>query len=573
MNRRRVFLVTALIVLNAQTWAADFDRRTFLAAVKDRIKAEPKLMTLGSVYDPILEINSYPIKTEGWQKDLMTIPGISLPSLGQNATFGVALAYLASQELGMPFSGRRTDALIILEGVDEAHLSVVIHGGLNSFGNNLLPTVFDDKKRCSFQGFFRYVPAETQFANSICNDLKRVVSEARSDFNIGHIFTSQDSPPQGRRNADPGPNGRGIGGQYTASGFQGTSAEATARLERLNKEKSDLLVALGEFGEVPTLQSTTDVRTGNRRLTYARSATGQDEITDKANANSAEVEKQLPILRDELKKRRIEYAKQAVQKAGTQLASAYSPRGTPLASRLDDLKTRSSQLNVEIGGVTNDDDVARVYQTAKLLNAASGALAQTAATRLKAEKAVASAKLEVEKSAKWSGDDTVASAVKSTTQTVIQVVAKLQNNDPSDEPQISALADRLTKAEQTVKSATQQVAVLSSGIGKRVNEGCTAWAKRRGMITSAPVRVFKGDATNQAADLAANMGTHLCRCMTTQIVGDREITDEAKLEIARQFETRDRMDNQALAVVVAASSVKCQAQLMDEVSGGDRGRR
>ena len=88
------------------------------------------------------------------------------------------------------------------------------------------------------------------------------------------------------------------------------------------------------------------------------------------------------------------------------------------------------------------------------------------------------------------------------------------------------------------------------------------------MITSAPVRFFKDDATNQAADLATNMGTHLCRCMTVEIAGDTEITDQAKLEIARQFETRDRMDNQALAVVVGASFIKCQAQITDELSGG-----
>jgi hypothetical protein len=162
MIRRTGFLGTAFIALSPQTWAAEFDRPAFLAAVKERFKSETRLMNLGSVYDPILRIESYPAKTEGWQKDLIRIPGLSLPPIGDNATFGIALAHLASRELGIPFSSRRGDALVDLVGRDDAHLSVEIDTRLTSFGNILLQAVFDEKHPCTIQyALFR----GTQFLN------------------------------------------------------------------------------------------------------------------------------------------------------------------------------------------------------------------------------------------------------------------------------------------------------------------------------------------------------------------------------------------------------------------------
>jgi len=163
-------------------------------------------------------------------------------------------------------------------------------------------------------------------------------------------------------------------------------------------------------------------------------------------------------------------------------------------------------------------------------------------------------------------DSFAAPASKETNQSIAPLAAALETNDPKDERQLATLTDRLAGSAQRLKSANQQVAVLSSAPGKRVYQGCVAWAKRKGMGVSAPIKIFKDDATNQAADMAANMGTYLCRCMATDIGIDQEITDEAKFEIARQFETRDRMDNQALAVIVGRAAVKCQAQAADDIA-------
>jgi hypothetical protein len=59
-------------------------------------------------------------------------------------------------------------------------------------------------------------------------------------------------------------------------------------------------------------------------------------------------------------------------------------------------------------------------------------------------------------------------------------------------------------------------------------------------------------------------GNSCAVCMATEISGDKEITDEAKLEIAHQFETTDRMNNQQLALVVGVASAKCQTQAMGQ---------
>jgi hypothetical protein len=126
------------------------------------------------------------------------------------------------------------------------------------------------------------------------------------------------------------------------------------------------------------------------------------------------------------------------------------------------------------------------------------------ATEQRAEKVMESAKTAVGQ-AQRSGDNTVAPAVKEVSQAMDQLSALIKKNDPKDEHQVSALADRVAKAEQTLKSATRQATVLSSSTGKRVYQGCVAWAQRKGFAS--PVRVFKDDATNNAA----NQGEQLCR--------------------------------------------------------------
>ena len=250
-----------------------------------------------------------------------------------------------------------------------------------------------------------------------------------------------------------------------------------------------------------------------------------------------------------------------------QVASAQKPLELALAGEnADEIKSKTQAL------VAVNRDLDQYIQDAKAAAEKKRQQENQArvfvATKQRAEKAIGSATAAVTGAAKYSGDKEIATASRSTAQTMNELSAKARTADPRDEPQISKLTERLGAEQSRLSAMTRQTVVLNSSLGRRVYEGCSGWAKRKGMITSAPVRFFKDDATNQAADLATNMGTHLCRCMTVEIAGDTEITDQAKLEIARQFETRDRMDNQALAVVVGGSFIKCQAQITDELSGG-----
>lgn len=190
MIRRSVLLVV-MIAAGVQAWAATFDRQAFLAAVKERIKAEPRLMELRSANDPLLIVKSDSLTTEGWQKDLASITGLSLPSIGQNATFGVALAYVTSEELSIQLASPGSRSLIWLQGDGRGqNVSVVLNDG--NFGTVLLRAVFDQRS-CSIQpsdltAWTRITP---QFANSICKDLKQVVADARSEFKDQQLLASE----------------------------------------------------------------------------------------------------------------------------------------------------------------------------------------------------------------------------------------------------------------------------------------------------------------------------------------------------------------------------------------------
>lgn len=185
MIRRTPILIAALLGFIAQTWAADFDRQAFLAAVKERFKSEPALMELRSPYDSTLRIESFPAKTVGWQKDL-----ISIPSLGQNVSFGVALAYLASQELGLPFSSRSGAAVVNID----ANQTIASLNQVPAWGNVLLQTVFDEKSSCAIdRNVFRNTQADLEFANSLCRDLKQILSDARSEFKDQQLLSEKEA--------------------------------------------------------------------------------------------------------------------------------------------------------------------------------------------------------------------------------------------------------------------------------------------------------------------------------------------------------------------------------------------
>jgi uncharacterized protein len=113
----------------------------------------------------------------------------------------------------------------------------------------------------------------------------------------------------------------------------------------------------------------------------------------------------------------------------------------------------------------------------------------------------------------------------------------------------------------------RQKSVMSTATGRRVYDGCYAWAKRGGLIAGTQVRVFKDEATSRAAELASNPGEPFCRCVVAEIVGDNAIANAAKLEIGHQLETEDKADNQPLAVAAGVAFEKCQIKVMNEIRG------
>jgi hypothetical protein len=550
-------VLSALLGISGSVCAADFNRADFLAAFKARLQAEPALAA-SRPYAAGLRIETYVAKTQGWQKDFATIPSLQLPGVESNATFGLALAYVASRELGLPYSSSRGDALVLLVGVRVGNPSVEVDTRPASFGNILLREVFDPARNCAFQyPVYSGTAAEFEFGTSLCRDMKQVLAEVKG------------SAPEGAGRPATAPRGRGMGGQYTSGGFVGDSAQATTKLDQLNKEKTQLIGAISEFGPPPEMTATTDTRPSSKKTLYVRSRDGQAEIEQRANANSAEVERQVPVLRAELQKRRIEFARQSAQKGGVQVASAEfgsAPAGSPWARAVADARESAKRLGSVAAAAASEDDALQAYRTAKDLNAACASLDRYIGTRQRAAKAIEAAKGELATPAARSADAVVGLNAKETNQALSKVTAAIQTNDPSSEPELATAATSLTKATGYLRAAGLEVATLDTSIGKSVYQGCSAWAKRKGLATSTPVRVFKNDTTNLAADRAANPGLYLCRCMSTQIARDQEITDDAKLEIGRQFATRDRIDNQALALIVGAAGVKCQASMVEDIA-------
>jgi hypothetical protein len=189
-----ILFLIILAAIGTPTCAATFDRQAFLAAVKDRFESEPALMDLRSPSDPILQVEPFAQKTTGWQANFMRIPGMRLPVTGQSATFGVALAYLASQEIGISLSSGRGDALLVVDDGTLYHRppSVTLQGIFSNFAGILLRSVFDDRSSCSIQSpVFRGTPAESRFANSICQDLKQVLADAKNEFTDQQLLTSE----------------------------------------------------------------------------------------------------------------------------------------------------------------------------------------------------------------------------------------------------------------------------------------------------------------------------------------------------------------------------------------------
>jgi hypothetical protein len=257
------------------------------------------------------------------------------------------------------------------------------------------------------------------------------------------------------------------------------------------------------------------------------------------NAESAKIERQLPVLRDELTKRQKQasvYAKQILQESKASIPQV-------------------SQLSALIGeSGTSPDGVLKAYQAAKKLEADLRALS---AAKERAGKTIASAKTELGMATNTPDQET-GTAAKTTAQTMNELSVKVQSIDPTNTAQIIALATRLQAQSNTLHRLTREKAVMSTATGKRVYEGCYAGAKRQGLIAGTQVRVFKDEETNKAAEMATNPGVPFCRCVAVDIAGDNNITDAAKFAIARDLETKDKEDNKQLALVAGKAMLACQ---------------
>jgi hypothetical protein len=180
---------------------------------------------------------------------------------------------------------------------------------------------------------------------------------------------------------------------------------------------------------------------------------------------------------------------------------------------------------------------------------------------------MASAKTDVAAESKWSTDKVVASDLQIVSKLMSEVAGRAKTDNPSKATQISSLTEKLIAADTDLKMHGREALAIASITGRRVYDGCYDWAKRHGMIAGTQVKIFKDEDTDRAADLAANMGEHFCRCVSAEFTNDPDVTDAAKLELAHQFATRDQVDNQALALVFGQAAVKCQVQMTGEIIG------
>ena len=565
IGNKVVFGVPAAIltVIGVSAQTRQFDRQTFLAAVKDRLKTQSEIMETRSDFDPLWSLDD---RRTAWQNDIASIPGLTIPSSSGKASFGIALAYVASQESNVTFASRRGDGLVHLVGADESRLSISLDVRFRQFGQELLRAMFNEKLPCSSQGFFHYTAYEVQFANSICTDLKQTVADARREFAASGLKRAQLAQAQAAaeahrqaeqplRKPSDEVNSRiaELPIQHTQQTQQTDAVnDAKARFDRLNGEKETLTAALRGFedlGPLPPVAGTKpSSRIGARRGWESGNPEYRRTVVERMNAESAKIEEQLPSLREELRKRQeqaISQAKQSLQR-----------HNLPIQ------QVRQLASLVEKSG-SSPDGVLKAYQAAKKLEADLQALS---AAKERAGKVIASARTELGVATK-TPDQEIGTAAKVTAQTMNDLSAKVQSMDLTDTPQINTLADRLQAESGRVHGLTTEKAVMGTATGRRVYDGCYAWAKRQGLIAGTQVRVFKDEETNKAAEMATNPGQSLCRCMAVSIAGDNSITDAAKVEIARQFETRDRMDNAQLKMVVGVAAAKCQMNMMNELQG------
>jgi hypothetical protein len=181
----KIFFLTAFFLGGTKLSAVDFDRQAFLAAVKERFKSEPALMELRSLSDSTLRIDAPvpSIASQDWQKNLINIPSIG--QFGPSASFGVALGYLASQELRIPFAGKYPfDAVIWIDNNGVRFNQVYVHP-------KLLQTVFDDNSSCDSANALGASARIAEFETSLCRDLKQILLEAKNEITDQRLLTAE----------------------------------------------------------------------------------------------------------------------------------------------------------------------------------------------------------------------------------------------------------------------------------------------------------------------------------------------------------------------------------------------
>lgn len=314
-------------------------------------------------------------------------------------------------------------------------------------------------------------------------------------------------------------------------------------VEALEQQKDGLKDRIAELGAGYSIKSS------HKQHLSASELSGGNGAEVRQRAESLRVE--IAELKDELTKRQeqgLEYSRTVLQSVGAQTQSG---------DELSDLIRKAG---------SSPDGPFKAYQAAKRLEAAVRAFN---ATKERAEKLIKTVAADMGLAARYSTNQDVAEATKTIVKAVNEVSTKAQSKDPKDDSQLSSAVQRLTALDRSLNFLVRQTEVLGTATGKRVYSGCTAWARRGGLIaTDSPVRYFKDAETNRYAELAANLGRSFCACTTTLIAGDKRLTDEAKLEIAHQFETRNQMDNQALSGVVGAAFLQCQIKATDDIAGG-----
>jgi hypothetical protein len=161
-------------------------------------------------------------------------------------------------------------------------------------------------------------------------------------------------------------------------------------------------------------------------------------------------------------------------------------------------------------------------------------------------------------------DQLAAALDKGNLQEIVSLTNGVRNlGDTLEKTRVDSLRAEADRANELAR----QKAVMGTATGRRVYDGCYAWAKRQGLIAGTQVRVFKDEETNKAAEMATNPGEPLCRCITVQVAGNNEITDAAKLEIGHIMETQNKAGPGPLGVVVSAAMGQCYNQSFKNMIG------